>query len=441
MVRNSKKRGLLIIPGLLVVLLVLLLFVLSACGTGVIRDNQNPYNFEENKYYQGVRGVEMAFIPGLPPYKMYYYGDNYDNTFDVNIEVANVGSSFSRGGIFLSGYDPFMIEVQGINPARAGGSACIIDIGNIGFGEFGGTLRCDDFFVGVGSEGTLDVFVNNLFGSDGLYSGALDPNRLGGVDFGYRRSAGGQERYSIGFNDQGIDVEYANHGRLMIGLFQGIDFSRNFGVEYLLAGDTYEYPGGEIGYVNFDGTIRNWPPGLDQTYQDFLITNCFLYATYAAPVVCVDPTPFSQNRKVCYPKAFTGTKGQGAPVAITHIEQENTPRQAIFTIHISNVGGGDVYDPGRLEKCSPYSPGRVTNEDLNVIYVGDIRVSGDLQRLICTPNDFVRLNPETGKGIITCAYDIPFSGIKSAYQTPLVVELWYGYSKTMQKRVLIKRGI
>ena len=148
-----------------------------------------------------------------------------------------------------------------------------------------------------------------------------------------------------------------------------------------------------------------------------------------------------QDRKVCTPRHFTGTKGQGAPVAVTLIEQENTPRQAVFRIHVKNVGGGQVYDPGKLEMCSPYFPGRVTNQDLNVIYIGDIRVSGDLQRLRCTPNNFLRLNPQTQEGIITCMYDIPFSGLRSAYRTPLVVELWYGYSKTMQRRVLIKRAI
>jgi hypothetical protein len=70
-----------------------------------------------------------------------------------------------------------------------------------------------------------------------------------------------------------------------------------------------------------------------------------------------------------------------------------------------------------------------------------IRVSGDLQRLDCTPNDYIRLNPDTGEGIITCMYNIPYSGLRSAYETPLVVELWYGYSKTREKKVYIKRAI
>jgi|GEM_PF-932683 len=439
----NKKTGLLIV----IALLLLLILGLTACNR-VPRRRQSPFvNFEDNKYYRGIRGVEMAFVQGMPPSRLYYYSDTPDNVFDVTIEVANVGSSWARGGVFLSGYDPTMIEFEGINPARSSGKACIIDIGNIGFGEFGGTLRCEDFFIGAGKGGTFEIGIRDLFGSNGPYAGRFDLERLfGGIslDVFYKKTAGDNKRLTIGFNHPDVgqwDVDYANHGRLLIAMLQGIDFSRSFGQEYLLAGDTYEYPGGELAYITFRGNIVNWPAGLDSAYTTFLATNCYLYATYAAPIVCIDPAPFSQDKKVCYPKPYTGTNGQGAPVAITYIEQENTPRQAIFTIHVQNVGGGQVYDPGKLEMCSPYFPGRVTNDDLNIVYIGDIRVSGDLQRLDCTPNDFVRLNPKTGEGIITCTYNIPFSGLRSAYQTPLVVELWYGYSKTKEKTVYIKRAI
>lgn len=247
---------------------------------------------------------------------------------------------------------------------------------------------------------------------------------------------------SIGFDNPGIDVEYANHGRLLLTLFEAIDFSRHYGQEYLLEPDTYEFPGGGLDYINFDGNIVTWPSGLDQTtYSNFMITNCYLYATYAAPLVCVDPSPFTSDAKVCTPSPYTGTKGQGAPVAVTLIEQENSPKQILFTIHIQNVGRGEVYDPGRLEKCSPYYPEMTTTEDKNIVYIGDIRVSGDLQRLQCTPNNFIRLDPRTGEGTIICSYQIPYATLKSAYQAPLVVELWYGYSQAMLKRVMIKRAI
>ncbi len=439
---NLKKNRFMVI--LLIIVLILSVLALTSCNNlGRRSPNSNP---ENERFYQGYEGVNMKFTEGMPPNKLYFYGDSYDNTFDVNVELANIGSSFAFGGIFLSGYDPTMINVLGIIPDRSRGGACQIDVNNIGLGSFLGTLRCNNFFIGAGKD-DFEIGIRDLFGTQGDYAGRFDANKLiGGLSLNtFFKKSGDQNNWNIDFTHPSLgnaNIEYADHGRFLVAFFSNaIDFTRSFGLEYLLEGDTYEYPGGEIAYMNFDGEIVNWPPGLDYSRQTFMITNCNLYATYAAPIVCIDPAPYSQGKKVCTPRSYTGTKGQGAPVAVTHIEQENTPRQAIFTIHVKNVGRGQVYDFGNLEKCSPYYPGRVTNEDLNVIYIGDIRVSGDLQRLKCTPYDFVRLNPQTGEGIITCSYEIPFSGLKSAYQAPLVVELWYGYSTTMEKTVLIKRAI
>jgi len=429
---GSKKRGFLI--------LICLALSLLAVGCNM---SSNPNSNKDDKYFTGYKGIEMEYTKAMPPDKIYYYGDSQDNTFDINVEVKNKGSSWSRGGIYVSGYDPTMIQIYGVNPLKGGGRGCRLDIGNIGFGSFGGFFRCDDFTVGLGGSQNAndnfevnyaDVAIKNIWDKLGLET------ILGQGDIAWARS-GDKNTWSVTMDKPGIDAEYAGHGRLMIGIFSGISFDRTFGMTYLLEGNNYEYPGGEMANMNFDGNIITWPRGLDQTYVPFMITNCYLYTTYASPIVCIDPMPYSENAKVCTPKSYTGTSGQGAPVAVTLIEQENTPRQVIFTIHVKNVGGGQVYDPGRLEKCSPYSPARVTNDDLNIVYIGDIRVSGDLQRLDCTPNDFIRLNPSTKEGIVTCAYEMPYGSIKSAYQAPLVLELWYGYSTTMEKRVLVKRAI
>jgi hypothetical protein len=429
-----KKLGMLI-------LIFALALSLSACSSF----SSKPKTNMDTKYYQGYKGVEMQFSESLPPDRIYYYGDSEDNTFDVNLEVANKGSSWSRGGIFLSGYDPQMIEIDGITPDPSKSRACRLSIGNIGFGKFGGTLSCESFFLGAGEGGYFEIGKQDMFCPGGSHAGTFDIQRLYGgsgcMDAWFRSSGGDNWKGSIGWSNPDIDVEYANHGRLLIAMLQSVDFTRTYGIEYLLAGNNYEYPGGETRYVNFRGNVYAWPPGLDKTDQTFLVTNCYMYATYAAPVVCIDPSPFSESRKVCTPQAYSGTSGQGAPVAVNYIEQENTPRQAVFTIHIKNTGGGRVYNPGMLEVCSPYSPVRITSNELNVVFIGDIRVSGDLQRLECTPNDFVRLDPKTGEGIVTCSYDIPYSGLKSAYKAPLVVELWYGYEKTIEKRVSIKRAI
>ncbi|MFH0870795.1 MAG: hypothetical protein V1866_07110 [archaeon] len=427
----DNTKNLMIRIGVIAILLILALSI-TACSGIPSSAGKKP---AETKYYQGYKGVETTVTRAMPPDKMYFYGDTEDNTFDVNVEVANQGASWARGGLYISGYDPTMIEIAGITPDRANGRDCVLNIGNLGFGKFDNTFTCSNFFIGEGDNfKNMGVFIKNL-------GSKFQMGRLtGGVDLGWMKQ-GKENQFSLSLDNPNIDVDYSNHGRLLILASSALNFQDNFGLEYLLAGNNYEYPGGELAFMNFDGNIVSWPPGLDQTTQTFMITNCYVYSSYAAPVVCIDPAPFSENDKVCTPKPYTGTSGQGAPVAVTYIEQENTPRQAVFKIFVKNTGGGKVYDPGRLYKCSPYSPARVTAEDLNVVIVGDVRVSGDPMRLKCTPNDYIRLDPKTGEGLVTCVYDIPFSGLKSAYQAPLVVELWYGYSKSMEKKVTIKRAV
>jgi hypothetical protein len=199
--------------------------------------------------------------------------------------------------------------------------------------------------------------------------------------------------------------------------------------------------------MDYKGTIVDWPAGLDQTRQSLLLTSCYQYTTYADPVVCIDPEPLSESRKVCIPRSRTWNGGNGAPVAVTSVEQENTPRKIIFRINVRNVGRGTVYDAGALEKCSPYYPRRTTPADLNVVDLGDVRVGtmglagrGGRAGITCFP-ERIRLDPTTRSGSTTCTYPIEYGDIKSAYQTPLVIELWYGYSEVVQRDLFIKRVI
>ena len=103
----------------------------------------------------------------------------------------------------------------------------------------------------------------------------------------------------------------------MIIYLEGINFRQYNGVEYRLKPDLQDYPGGERDLMMFRGKIRNFPQGLDQATVPIMVTNCYLYATYAAPQVCIDPAPLDAGRKVCTPRDITYNGGNGAPVAIT----------------------------------------------------------------------------------------------------------------------------
>jgi hypothetical protein len=212
------------------------------------------------------------------------------------------------------------------------------------------------------------------------------------------------------------------------------------GKEFRLVGDRQTFPGGQVEYIPFQAKVTTWPPGLVQTEQTFMFTSCYVYTTYADPQVCIDPYPDSSvAKKVCTPKKITYPKGQGAPVAITSIEQTNTPQSIYFTINVQNKGKGLIYRLESLNKCDPLDNNRVTVKDINEVFLGDIRLAGDYQQLKCMPlSRRIRLD-EKGRGSIVCEYPIVYD-IQAAYQSPLVISIWYGYSETIQAKVVLKQG-
>ncbi|MFB6198457.1 MAG: hypothetical protein ABEI52_09360, partial [Halobacteriaceae archaeon] len=83
---------------------------------------------------------------------------------------------------------------------------------------------------------------------------------------------------------------------------------------------------------------------------------------------------------------------------------------------------------------------RATLQDKNKVILGIARVAGSSVPLDCVPRRTIHLN-KAGKGEVTCRYNLPFQGLKSAYRTPLVIELWYGYENTIRETVTIQRAV
>ncbi len=418
---------------------------LYACTGG-----NSASNAATAKYYVGTQGIVTRYDSF--PSKLYYYGsqDSASNKFTFTVAVENQGASYSRGGVYVSGFDPSMFKFDEFTVPKDPPGACSLSIGSLGWGELGGIFRCDGFKVASdGSHTTVDIksLKNFINGIGQRFDGTnwWDGNKF---DMGVQFDGGQNDKFTLNFNGMGANVDYYQHGRLFIAVLSSIDYILNGGREFLLAGSTYEYPGGEKEYLTYNGQIVSWQPGVDQTTQHFLLTSCYQYTTFADPFVCVDPYPESGGRKVCTPKSITWNGGNGAPVAVTSIEQENTARKILFHINVKNIGTGQVYDPGRLEKCSPYHLPAPTADDLNVVYLGDVRIGGTGLRstintngaITCNPMT-IRLDPKTKTGSTTCTYPLEYTTITSAYSTPLVVELWYGYSQTVQKDIIVKRVV
>lgn len=424
---------------------------------------------KQDPYFTGYDGAAMRLPPGSAPKTFYYYSTmrnaDTDNRLFYNLEVANKGAADTYGGVYISGYDPTFIKVKGVDISQAGANidcdwdalmtnhnwqaviACTFLDSNVyvTLGNHQQTSGGGSFDMGR----ILDAIFGNALDAKVPIIGRKIRDWVTGLQFDINCDNDKNEcAIGVDWTTQDFDFGAASNGRVAIAyitsLYADMMGNRNFinrlhGKEFALAGDRQSYPGGEFTYLPFEAEIISWPKGLQQTQQNFMFTSCYIYTTYADPQVCIDPYPDTSTRKVCKPKAVTYPKGQGGPVAITSIQQENTPRAIYFTINVQNKGKGLVYAPMSMHKCDPLQSDRVTNKDLNYVILGDIRLANENQQFRCQPQSRIIRLDEKGKGTIMCEYPVMYN-IQSAYQSPLVISLWYGYSETLQTSVLLKRG-
>ncbi len=437
---NSKKLTLIII------LFIAVSFMLSGCFLPNQEENSGVQG-TSSKYYTGKVGVEAEFS-NLPKTVWYSEGGSAsENVFDFTVKVHNRGTSLSRGATFISGYGPSFLQVSGQDLQRQTGGDCVVDITSFGnFNElhtWNGLLSCafmnGSSFEYTRDEGFWTTNINNigsLLGQLGIWDA---PTWVDNLDL----SLGGENNNILGFgfnfdNLTGLDLNLLYHGAgLSIAMAESINFETYFGKEYLLPADNSYFPGGGMEYIDYHVDMKYWPPGGEEYKLPLMLTNCYGYATYTAPMVCIDPMPESQQRKTCTPGTIRLTS-QGAPVAVTKIEQEGDKRRVRFTIHVKNIGDGTVIDWGHIARCSPYYTGPLMQNHENVVQ--GFLVNLENQRLECSPsNGIIRLDEDTGEGIITCTYNVQYQNLQTAYQTPLVIEFWYGYQETETDSILFKK--
>jgi hypothetical protein len=175
------------------------------------------------------------------------------------------------------------------------------------------------------------------------------------------------------------------------------------------------------------------PFDADYYEPNILVHACYKYKTVADPMVCIDPDPneIVEERKVCEVGDVSIGGGQGAPIAVTKVEEDVGSDKIYFRVYISNVGGGSVMLPGSYSSC-PYD---VDLEDLDKV-VADIKLPYDASP-DCSPSgtssDPIRL--VDGRGFIFCKFSKPATD--SAYTTSLNIELDYTYSTYASRQIRI----
>lgn len=181
----------------------------------------------------------------------------------------------------------------------------------------------------------------------------------------------------------------------------------------------------ESGYIHL-------PEGVDVFRDTRIVAEaCYIYETLADVPVCVDPEPNKRDytSDACRPKDVSAGS-QAAPVAVTNVQVESTPRKTVFRITIKNVGPGTVLDQTVIDDCLDPD---VTFPLTGWVDVDFIRLGLD-DYLDCeTPNPVKLIN---GVGRIVCTTN-DLTG-STAYSTTLGVLLTYGYRESIETPVEIR---
>lgn len=196
-------------------------------------------------------------------------------------------------------------------------------------------------------------------------------------------------------------------------------------------------PEGGYDTIEFVGTLYVDNLKIDRFKPSFLVTACYHYFTRANPTICIDPEPYSLTgeKKVCQVEDIT-LSSQGAPIAITKVEEEILKESIQFRIHFKNLGNGEVIKLDSLNKCSPDSDEILDRKDIDLVKISNVRVSGGSITGSCKPTDqgYVRLFEN--EGFVICSMP-KRDDVKTAYNTPLFIELEYGYRTSISKTVEI----
>ncbi len=205
-----------------------------------------------------------------------------------------------------------------------------------------------------------------------------------------------------------------------------------------LYGKTPTSPGGS-GIVDFRGIIvaSSLPEG---KYSPTILGNiCYSYQTIAQPIVCIEKEPLSQiPNKPCIAKDIS-LSSQGAPVAITKVEQLSTSSRVQFKITFKNTGKGMIINRETME-CTKERIAGVQRYDLDWVHIEGITIAG--KELECSglgSQKSVRLID--GVGYATCSIPLlEFSeSTVSAFTTPLDIKVSYLYKDTIQQPLSIVR--
>jgi hypothetical protein len=220
-----------------------------------------------------------------------------------------------------------------------------------------------------------------------------------------------------------------------------LSYSEEKTMRFSLKGKSLLNPAGDIKMVS-NKLKTKMLEELSETHDSLvMLTACYDYSTTESATVCIDPNPYESGIKPCTVKDQTFTS-QGAPIAVTKVETTMLPSggntvKPEFKIYIKNSGVGNVVSKDKIELACKSKLTEDEKKDLWNIVDIKLTLGGDENGIFeCSP---LPMRLKSDEDYVRCVYTNQIRA-EAAYQTPLVINLTYGYTQTVSKSVEILKN-
>ncbi|TKJ17426.1 hypothetical protein CEE44_02725 [Candidatus Woesearchaeota archaeon B3_Woes] len=206
-----------------------------------------------------------------------------------------------------------------------------------------------------------------------------------------------------------------------------------------LKGKSLGNPKGDMEIVSFFVKAKELGKETETITSNIIATSCYRYKTFFSKTVCVDTDFYNlkKAKKACSAQDMVFGSGQGSYVPIVRIEpnmmEDDGIIKPMFVIYIENKGQGEVTNPNSIKKIC--SDEQINPEDLNYI---EVEAFLSETPLVCRPSP---IKLQEREKVVRCVLEEGISKDVPSYSTILTVNLDYGYTDTISKRVEIRKII
>lgn len=401
-------------------MLLSVIITLMSCSSKKAVDE---FYISNEEFYRGTNGLFLDFSQGTPPEQTLE-----NNLLDVVLDLHN------QGAYFLNGFVTLIFEKDFL---------CIVDASD----------ECVDYAVVSPSNKQIQQQITN------------------------------KQQQIVGLYKQ-LDMAYALPDNTDIGALQGqakqlhdelltlkrtVPVINPYKTQLIsLEGKSFFMPEGEQDILRYQLKAKLLPSL--KTVQDtpLVVTACYDYATTFNDEICIDT-----NMNAL--KTFTGgckvtdlsSSGQGSPIVVERVNvhmlsESNDYVRPVFEMYVRNAGVGQVINKEKIESaCSSQG---LTKQDYNAVFLQSFMLSNaaysyvfngydektgreitdtnDRDLFECSPNPLIL---QEGKdNYFRCSLkkgvqDETFSTRQASYDTPIQIELSYGYQIIQQKKIRIEK--